>query len=86
MQPRRTETAKQGALEIARRWEAGETGCGVLIVGLKREIQRIQAGELLQVTALDAGAAADLPAWCRLTGHTLVAADHPTYVLKKRDD
>jgi len=73
-------------LEIARRWEAGETGCGVLIVGLKREIRGIQPGELLQVTALDAGAAADIPAWCRLTGHTLTVADHPIYVLKKRDD
>ena len=86
VQPRSAETAQERTLEIARQWEAGETGCGVLIVGLKREIRRIQAGELLQVTALDAGAAADLPAWCRLTGHTLVAADHPTYVLKKRDD
>ena len=72
------------AQEIARHWEAGETGCGALIVGLKREIEQIQAGELLQVTALDAGARADLPAWCRMTGHTLAAANHPTYVLMKR--
>ena len=85
-QPESPEPAKERTLEIARRWEAGQSGCGVLIVGLKRELHRIQAGELLQVTALDAGASADLPAWCRLTGHTLVAADHPTYVLKKRDD
>jgi tRNA 2-thiouridine synthesizing protein A len=74
------------AHEIARHWEAGETGCGVLIAGLKREIGMIGPGELLQVTALDAGAPADLPAWCRMTGHTLVAANHPVYVLRKRDD
>ena len=84
--PTSPDTAKEDTLEIARQWEAGETGCGALIVGLKREIHRIQAGELLQVTALDAGAAADIPAWCRLTGHTLVAANHPKYVLKKKDD
>jgi TusA-related sulfurtransferase len=54
-------------------------------MGLKREIQRIQAGELLHLTAPGAGAA-DLPAWCRLTGHRLIAAEHPTYVLRKRDD
>lgn len=71
--------------EIARRWGAGQTGCGVLIMGLKREIGQIGAGELLEVTAPDAGASADLPAWCRMTGHTLVAADHPTYVLRKKD-
>ncbi len=72
--------------QIARRWDAGQTGCGVLIVGLKREIRRIEAGELLEVRAVGAGAATDIAAWCRLTGHALVAADHPTYVLKKRDD
>lgn len=74
------------ALKIARHWEAGETGCGALIVGLKREIEQIRAGELLKVMALDAGASADLPAWCRMTEHTLVAASHPKYVLKKKDD
>jgi tRNA 2-thiouridine synthesizing protein A len=55
-------------------------------VGLKREIHRIQAGELLEVKALDAGAVRDIPAWCRLTGHTLTTANHPTYILRKRDD
>jgi tRNA 2-thiouridine synthesizing protein A len=79
-------TAKDRNLEIARHWDAGEAGCGVLIVGLKREIQRIRAGELLRVTAPGAGAAADVAAWCRLTGHTLVRADHPTYVLEKKSD
>jgi tRNA 2-thiouridine synthesizing protein A len=74
------------ALDIARQWDAGETGCGVLIMGLKRELQRIQAGELLRVTAHGAGAAIELAAWCRLTGHTLVASDHPTYVLEKKSD
>ena len=74
------------ALEIARRWEAGEAGCGALIVGLKREIEQIEAGELLQVTALDAAAPIDLPAWCDMTGHMLVAEHHPTYVLKRKND
>jgi tRNA 2-thiouridine synthesizing protein A len=73
-------------LEITRHWQAGETGCGQLIVGLKRQIGQMQAGDLLKVTALDAGAPADLPAWCRMTGHALVSADHPNYVLKVKDD
>ena len=85
-QPKSPDPARGRTLEIARRWNAGETGCGALIVGLKREIHRIQVGELLEVTALDAGAARDIPAWCRLTGHTLTTANHPTYILRKRDD
>lgn len=78
------EMMNENARAVAKSWHAGETGCGVLIVGLKREIGKIRPGELLQVTALDAGAPADLPAWCRITGHTLVEANHPTYVLRKR--
>ena len=79
-------TATDHTLEIARQWDAGAAGCGVLIMGLKREIHRIQAGELLRVTAHGAGVAIELAAWCRLTGHTLVAWDHPTYVLEKKSD
>ena len=73
----------ENALEIARYWQAGDAGCGGLIVGLKRQVGQMQAGELLQVTAHDAGAPADVPAWCRMTGHTLVSADPPIYVVKK---
>jgi TusA-related sulfurtransferase len=71
---------------IAKHWQAGEAGCGSLIVGLKKQLGQIRSGELLQVTALSAGARADLPAWCRVTGHALVSAEHPIYVLRKKDD
>lgn len=71
---------------IARHWNAGEAGCGALIVGLKREIDRIDAGELLEVTATDPAAFIDLAAWCEMTGNTLVAENAPTYVLKRTND
>ena len=74
------------ALQIARLWDAGEAGCGALIIGLKREIGQIEAGELLRVTALDTAAPIDLAAWCHLTGHMLVAEHHPTYILKRKND
>ena len=35
----------------------------------------MQPGEVIRVHATDAGAPLDLPAWCRLTGETLVAHD-----------
>ena len=72
------------ALEIARYWNAGDAGCGALILGLKQEMDRIEAGELLEVAARDAAAPIDLLAWCQMTANTLVAEDHSTYVLKKR--
>ena len=67
-----------------RYWNAQDAGCGSLIVGLKREIGNIAAGELLQVTASNEGAPADIPSWCRVTGHALVSADHPKYVLQRK--
>jgi hypothetical protein len=27
-----------------------------------------------------------LPAWCRMTGHILVSADHPVYVIQRKTD
>lgn len=74
------------ALDAMRHWHAADAGCGRLTMGLKRQVDQMQAGELLHVTASDAGARADLPAWCRITGHVLIFASHPDYVLRKKDD
>jgi tRNA 2-thiouridine synthesizing protein A len=70
----------------ATRWDAGDTGCGQLIVELRRQLERLASGASLEVVARDAGAPADLPAWCRMTGHTLVSAAHPVYVIQKKTD
>jgi tRNA 2-thiouridine synthesizing protein A len=63
-------------------WDAGEMGCGQLIFELHLRLKRMQQGDRLELVARDAGAPVDLPAWCRMTGHTLVAADHPVYVIE----
>lgn len=67
-----------------KQWNAGDAGCGSLIVGLKSQLDGVRPGQLLEVTASSAGAPADLPAWCRVTGHTLVEANHPVYILRKK--
>jgi len=64
-------------------WDAGELGCGELVLELRLRLDRMRPGEVIKVTALDAGAPADMPAWCRLTGHTLVHMDHPVYLIRK---
>jgi tRNA 2-thiouridine synthesizing protein A len=46
----------------------------------------MKPGEELEVVAQSPGAPTDLPAWCRMTGHTLVSAQHPVYVIQRRDD
>ncbi len=69
---------------ISKHWNAGVTGCGQLIVGLKREIADVESGELLRVTALDAGAPEDIPAWCRMTGHELVSSEYPIFIVRRK--
>lgn len=65
-------------------WDAGDMGCGDLVLELKRRLDRLRAGQILRVTARDAGAPADMPAWCRLTGHELVSGAHPTYLIRRK--
>ena len=43
-------------------------------------------GERLELIALDPGAPADIPAWCRMTGHTLVSTQHPVYLIQRKED
>ncbi|HSG98229.1 MAG TPA: sulfurtransferase TusA family protein [Woeseiaceae bacterium] len=68
---------------IAGRWDAGTKSCSQLIIGLRNAVAALGDGELLEVHALDDGAPADIPAWCRMTRHTLVAALHPVYTIRK---
>lgn len=68
----------------SRQWDAGEAGCGRLILGLQSHVRELAPGETLEVIARDAAAWIDLPAWCRMTGHALITEAHPVYVIRKK--
>ena len=65
-------------------WDAGELGCGELVLELRMRLAAMRPGQTLRLVALDPGARQDMPAWCRMTGHTLVSEAHPVYVIKRR--
>lgn len=67
-------------------WDAGDIGCGQLVVELRHRISRLDPGDRIEITARDPGAPTDLPAWCRMTGHTLVSANHPVYVIQRKSE
>jgi len=67
-------------------WDAGEIGCGELVLALRLRLRAMVPGSILKLTARDPGAPEDLPAWCGLTGHTLLAARHPEYWIKRREE
>jgi tRNA 2-thiouridine synthesizing protein A len=64
-------------------WDAGDMGCGDLVLELRARLQQMQSGEILKLTARDLGAPEDLPSWCRLTGHKLLRAEPPVYWIQK---
>ena len=52
---------------------------------LRFRMAPLAAGDVMLVTALDSGAIEDLPAWCRLTRHRLINAEHPRYWIARRE-
>jgi len=75
--------ARQNCTRSDAEWDAGDAGCSRLIVGVRRELDRLTPGQALRVTATDAGARLDLFVWCGMTGHCLETEAHPIYVIRR---
>jgi tRNA 2-thiouridine synthesizing protein A len=60
-------------------------GCGDLVLELRGRVEALGPGRVLRLTARDPGAPADIPAWCRMTGHALVSAHHPIYLIRRKE-
>lgn len=67
-------------------WNAGELACGELVLELRSRLRALSPGSVIKLTAVDPAAPEDIPAWCRLTGHTLVHASHPSYFIRRKED
>jgi tRNA 2-thiouridine synthesizing protein A len=70
--------------EVALEIFTGELGCGDLIYELKLQFERVDPGDVVRIVTDDPGAPRELPAWCRMTGHRLLEADAPFYVIEAR--
>ena len=66
-------------------WDAGDLACGELLLRLRSRVDALEAGQVLRLVARDGSTPAELPAWCRLTGHTLLAAEHPVYLIRRKE-
>ena len=56
-------------------WDAGDLACGELVLELRLRMRKLNNCQVLRLTALDPGAPADIPAWCRMTSHHLLHSD-----------
>lgn len=61
-------------LTVAKVYDGGEIACGELIMNVFIEMKSLQVGEVLEVVSYDLGSKEDIPAWCRLQGHTLLGS------------
>ncbi|MBL8692468.1 MAG: sulfurtransferase TusA family protein [Planctomycetes bacterium] len=71
------------ALPEHARFDAGSMGCGELLIELRLRLRALEPGSVLALHALDPGAVQDLPAWCRLVGHTMLRQEPPYYWIQK---
>lgn len=71
-------------LDLAQDWDAGDMGCGDLVLELRQRLQQMDPGAVIRVRATDLGAPEDIPAWCRLTLNPLIKSDHPFYWIQRK--
>jgi len=47
--------------------------CPMPVIRTQDRIKKLAPGDILEVTCTDPGAKNDIPAWCRINGHRLLA-------------
>jgi len=55
--------------------------CPMPIVYTKKAMDKLEPGQILEVHATDRGALADVPAWAKAAGHTLIEQKEVANVL-----
>ncbi len=60
--------------ETLHRLDARGLNCPLPILRTKKHIAGLQSGEILEITATDPGSVKDLDAFCRQTGHQMLAS------------
>jgi tRNA 2-thiouridine synthesizing protein A len=56
--------------------------CPLPVIALAKRIGEVEVGQTVTVLADDPAAATDIPAWCRMTGHSFLA-DRPAYSVRR---
>ncbi len=74
-----------GARTVAE-WDAGDMGCGELVLELRSRLDTLKPGQIMKLIARDPGAPADVPAWCRMTGHPLIGGQPPVYLIQRKEN
>ena len=64
--------------------------CPMPVIKAQNAIIKLEAGDILEVSCTDPGVRNDIPAWCRINGHTVIdqseANNIITITIKVGDD
>ncbi|NMP22795.1 sulfurtransferase TusA family protein [Sulfobacillus harzensis] len=61
--------------ETTATYDAGDMGCGELVVALSRRMRQLPPDAVLELITRDPGSIEDIPAWCRMRGYELTQMD-----------
>ena len=66
-------TEEHGATGHRQRLDVRGMLCPLPVIRTQERVETLAAGTLLDILATDPGVLQDIPAWCRVHGHSLVA-------------
>ncbi len=49
--------------------------CPIPVIRTQNQAKKLAPGDILEVLCTDPGAINDIPAWCRINGHTVVSSE-----------
>ncbi len=49
--------------------------CPIPVIRTQNQAKKLAPGDILEVLCTDPGAINDIPAWCRINGHTVVSCE-----------
>lgn len=58
--------------------------CPLPVIRLQDRAARLAPGDVVEVVATDPGALNDIPAWCRVHGHKVLAAERDAHEVRVR--
>jgi len=56
--------------------------CPMPVVKIAKGIKEVEVGQVIEAEASDPGVMADIPAWCKSTGHELVKMERVDKTIK----
>lgn len=56
--------------------------CPMPVIKTQNKVAELKAGDVLQVICTDPGALSDIPSWCRINGHSVIATDETDEEIK----